>query len=181
VSLRTSARVILLDEDGAVLLFCGSDPAAADAPRWWFTIGGAVEPGEVLADAAAREITEETGLQVIPAELVGPVWRREAVFELEDRLTPPDRTDEFDGSVIHSEELFFVHRTTRFEPSTGGHTELERRTIHGHRWCDATMIAELVARGETVYPLQLGELLEEANVLADARGAASRRQLQSIR
>jgi 8-oxo-dGTP pyrophosphatase MutT (NUDIX family) len=168
VSLRTSARVILLDEDGAVLLFCGSDPAAVDAPRWWFTIGGAVEPGEVLADAAAREITEETGLRVIPAELVGPVWRREAVFE-------------FDGSVIHSEELFFVHRTTRFEPSTGGHTELERRTIHCHRWCDATMIAELVAKGETVYPLQLGELLEEANVLADARGAVPRRQLQSIR
>jgi len=168
VSLRTSARVILLDEDGAVLLFCGSDPATADAPRWWFTIGGAVEPGEVLADAAAREITEETGLQVIPAELVGPVWRREAVFE-------------FDGSVIHSEELFFVHRTGRFEPSTGGHTELERRTIHGHRWCDATMIAELVAKGETVYPLQLGELLEEANVLADGRGAVPRRQLQSIR
>ena len=168
MSLRTSARVILLDEDGAVLLFCGSDPAAADAPRWWFTIGGAVEPGEALAAAAAREVTEETGLQVMAAELVGPVWRREAVFE-------------FDGSVIHSEELFFVHRTTRFEPSTGGHTELERRTIHGHRWCDATMIAELVAKGETVYPLQLGELLEEANVLADGRGAVPRRQLQSIR
>ena len=25
---RTSARVVLLDEDGYVLLFCGSDPAA---------------------------------------------------------------------------------------------------------------------------------------------------------
>ena len=28
VSRRTSARVVLLDEDGAVLLFCGSDPAS---------------------------------------------------------------------------------------------------------------------------------------------------------
>jgi 8-oxo-dGTP pyrophosphatase MutT (NUDIX family) len=168
VSLRTSARVVLLDEDGAVLLFCGSDPAAADAPRWWFTIGGAVEPGEALADTAAREIAEETGLQVLPAELVGPVWRREAVFE-------------FDGSVIHSEELFFIHRTTRFEPSTGGHTALERRTIHGHRWCDETMIKQLVTKGETVYPLQLGELLAEANALADVRGGAEGRQLQSIR
>ena len=36
------------------------------------------------------------------------------------------------------------------------------------------MIAELVAKGETVYPLQLGELLEEANALADAQGAAPR-------
>ena len=32
------------------------------------------------------------------------------------------------------------------------------------------MIGELVARGETVYPLQLGELLSEANALADAQG-----------
>jgi hypothetical protein len=43
------------------------------------------------------------------------------------------------------------------------------------------MIAELVAKGETVYPLQLGELLEDANALADARGASPRRELQSIR
>ena len=44
---RTSARVVLLDETGAVLLLCGSDPAASDdagtaAPRWWFTVGGQV-------------------------------------------------------------------------------------------------------------------------------------------
>ena len=44
-----------------------------------------------------------------------------------------------------------------------------------------TMIGELVARGETVYPLQLGELLSEANALADAQGAGPQRQLQSIR
>ena len=39
---RTSARVVLLDDDGAVLLLCGSDPAITDgiAPRWWFTVGG---------------------------------------------------------------------------------------------------------------------------------------------
>ena len=71
VSRRTSARVVLLDDDGAVLLFCGSDPALPDgsdgpAPRWWFTVGGAVQPGEALTEAAVRELAEETGLRVEP-------------------------------------------------------------------------------------------------------------------
>ncbi|MGW0158504.1 NUDIX hydrolase [Mycobacterium sp. NPDC003323] len=167
---RLSARVVLLDEDGCVLLFRGSDPAraGADARRWWFTIGGAVEPGEELAETAARELAEETGLALAPTELVGPVWRREAVID-------------FNGSVVRSEEMFFVHRTRRFEPSTTGHTPLERSYIHGHRWCDATMIGELVANGESVYPLQLGELLAQAGELADVRGAGPGTQPQAIR
>jgi 8-oxo-dGTP pyrophosphatase MutT (NUDIX family) len=173
VSRRTSARIVLLDDDGSVLLFCGSDPALPDgsdgpAPLWWFTVGGAAQAGETLPQAAVRELAEETGLRVDPAEMIGPVWRRDAVID-------------FNGSVIRSEEMFFIHRTRRFEPSTAGRTGLERAYIHGHRWCDATMISELVAKGETVYPLQLGELLDEANVLADARGGAPGRQLQSIR
>lgn len=170
VSRRTSARVVLLDDGGAVLLFCGSDPAftGGPAPRWWFTVGGAAQPGETLTEAAVRELAEETGLRVEPADMIGPVWRREAVID-------------FNGSVIRSEEMFFVHRTARFEPAASGRTALERRYIHGHRWCDETMIDELVAKGETVYPLQLGELLAEANALADARGAEPQQQLQSIR
>jgi 8-oxo-dGTP pyrophosphatase MutT (NUDIX family) len=157
---RTSARVVLLDDTGGVLLLCGSDPANpafpdGAAPRWWFTVGGEVRPGERLAEAAARELAEETGLQVTPADMVGPIWRRDEVFE-------------FNGSLIDSEEFYLVYRTQRFEPAVAGRTELERRYIHEARWCDATDIAELVAAGEQVYPLQLGELLPAANRLADA-------------
>ena len=172
VNRRTSARVVLLDESGAVLLLCGSDPAAAGgatpAPRWWFTIGGAAQAGESLAQTAARELEEETGLRVAPGDMVGPVWCRDAVID-------------FNGSVIRSEEMYFVHRTTRFEPSDSGRSGLERTYIQDHRWCDATMIGELVANGETVYPVQLGELLDEASALADTVVAAPARPLQLIR
>lgn len=162
LSRRTSARVVLLDETGAVLLLRGSDPALEDpdvpAPRWWFTVGGAVQQGETFAETAARELFEETGLQIEPSALVGPVWRREEIID-------------FNASVVRSEEYFFVYRAHRFEPSVVGRTALERRYIHGHRWCDATMIAELVASGEAVYPVQLGDRLAEANdaVSGDAR------------
>ncbi|MEO8815013.1 MAG: NUDIX domain-containing protein [Mycobacterium sp.] len=153
---RVSARVVLLDETGSVLLLCGSDPALPDdtAPRWWFTVGGQTQPGERLAQTAARELAEETGLQVDPAELVGPIWRRDAVFE-------------FNGERLDSQEFFFVHRTGRFEPSAAGRTGLEQHYLHGHRWCDAAEIAALAAAGQTVYPRQLGERLGEAVALAD--------------
>ena len=88
-----------------------------------------------------------------PDELTGPIWRRDAMID-------------FNGSVMRSREFFFVLRTRRFEPSAAGRTALERRYIHGDRWCDAAEIVALAASGETVYPLQLGELLPAADAAA---------------
>src|SRR5687768_14668341 len=56
---------LIFDERDRVLLHRASDDGR------WHTIGGAIDPGEQIADAAVREAREETGLIVEPVRLVG--------------------------------------------------------------------------------------------------------------
>jgi 8-oxo-dGTP pyrophosphatase MutT (NUDIX family) len=58
---RRSARVLLLDASGRLLL--------VQSGHAWFAPGGGVEEGEKLADAAVRELCEETGLIAAAADL----------------------------------------------------------------------------------------------------------------
>ncbi|MEE2032736.1 NUDIX hydrolase, partial [Rhodococcus chondri] len=153
--LRTSARVVLFDEGGRVLLLRGHDPAVPDA-HFWFTIGGAVEPGETLLDAAVREIAEETGLEVNRVRVSGPMWRRVAVFP-------------FNGEVLHSEEMFFAAQAPAFSPDSNGFTELERRMRLEHRWFEIGEVQDLLLSGEPLYPQELPHLLVEAREIATGR------------
>jgi 8-oxo-dGTP pyrophosphatase MutT (NUDIX family) len=54
---------IILDDQNRVLLHRASDDGN------WYTIGGAIDPGEQSADAAVREAREETGLEVEPVRV----------------------------------------------------------------------------------------------------------------
>ena len=77
VIVRRAARIVLLDPADRVLLLGARDPA--DGRVVWFLPGGGLEPGESLAQAAARELAEEVPLAGTP-DLRGPVWRRHHVF-----------------------------------------------------------------------------------------------------
>ncbi|AYF79391.1 NUDIX domain-containing protein [Nocardia yunnanensis] len=153
-TVRTSARVVLVDEHDRVLLLQGIDPKGSDVP-FWFTIGGGVHPGETLREAAIRELYEETGHAADSSALRGPLWRRVAVFP-------------FNGELIRSEELFFALRTKNFEVDPANRDYVERRSIIGNKWCTPTDIAHLDHSGETVYPYHLDQLLPEALAAADA-------------
>ena len=80
---RLSARLLILDEAGRVLLFrfvYKRGPLAGQ--DFWGTPGGGVEDGETLEQAALRELVEETGLR---RESVGSeVARREVALQLPD-------------------------------------------------------------------------------------------------
>lgn len=62
-----AASAVITDDDGRVLLVQRLEPP--DVGKWTVP-GGRVEPGETTAEAAAREVREETGLEVsVGAEL----------------------------------------------------------------------------------------------------------------
>lgn len=151
---RVSARVVLLDREDRVLLLRGADPAGQAPGEFWFTCGGGVEPGEELAEAAARELGEELGLEVAPDRLIGPLWRRRSLFQ-------------FDGALLDSEEYFFVLRVDGFVPHPRALTERERRFLLEYRWCAADQVRALAAAGTEVYPQDLAELLADAAAHAD--------------
>lgn len=77
---RVCARVLPVNPQGEVLLLHGWDPAAPNAP-YWFSIGGAIDAGETLVDAAVREMREETGIVIQAAELSEPIAREDAEFD----------------------------------------------------------------------------------------------------
>jgi 8-oxo-dGTP pyrophosphatase MutT (NUDIX family) len=56
---------LIVDERDRVLLHRATDDGR------WHTIGGSIDPGEEIADAAVREAREETGLAIEPLHLVG--------------------------------------------------------------------------------------------------------------
>lgn len=138
---RPTARVIVADEAGRVLLFGGT--AGDDAVRTWITPGGGVRGGESLEQAAARELAEETGPAVPPGSL-GPLvascaglWRG-------------------GGRLFFGVDCFFLVRVAALQVHDSGHEPQERRLLAVHRWWSAE---ELDRTSDQVLPAGLAGLL----------------------
>ncbi|MBV9314959.1 MAG: NUDIX domain-containing protein [Pseudonocardia sp.] len=143
---RKDGRVVLLDGRGRVLLIEGFDPARPQE-SYWVAPGGEPWAGETPRAAAARELAAGTGLQVPAGRMVGPVWRRRAVFS-------------FNGDSFASEEEYFLAWTdgtcdgscARADAAAG----LGVRP--GYRWWTS---AQLRATSEVIYPRDLAALIDE--------------------
>ena len=113
------ASVVLVDSRGWVLLQERDEHPQLDPEKWGF-VGGHVEPGESYAEAAHRELHEETGLVGIPLSRFG---RFDVVHRVGlDRLGQPiTRLDEFelyaaaanlaadDIEIGEGRQIVFVH------------------------------------------------------------------------
>jgi 8-oxo-dGTP pyrophosphatase MutT (NUDIX family) len=118
---RNTARVLPVDQQGRVLLLHGWDPLRPDDP-FWFTIGGAAEPGESLPAAAARELREEAGIVVDPGVLGEPIETSAIIFS-------------FGGVRFEQDQTFYaVAVDDGTEVSFAGQDPIELATIDKHGW-----------------------------------------------
>ena len=141
---RRAARVLLVDGEGRVLLQNCCDPADPEAGSWWNTTGGGIDEGETPAQAAARELVEETGLRVEPAELGEVVHRRLTEFS-------------FGGGDYRQSEEYFLLRTDSFSAEPAGFSDLELMAVLDTRWWSRE---ELRSTSERVYPQELPDVLD---------------------
>ena len=67
IASRTCVVPVICDDRGRVLLVKMA-PNRGVFPGQWALPGGGVEPGERIADALAREVREELGIELASAE-----------------------------------------------------------------------------------------------------------------
>ncbi len=126
---RRTSRLILLDGQDRVLLFEVEDatvfrPEEPGLTRYWLTPGGSLEAGEGHAEAARRELWEETGMEGVEP---GP-W----VALCEPVLS-------WAGETIRAHDRFYLTRIDRADVSLANMSDAERGVYRSHR-CKARLL-----------------------------------------
>ncbi|QSZ55700.1 hypothetical protein AYX19_21685 (plasmid) [Paenarthrobacter ureafaciens] len=113
-----------------------------------------MDTGESLAEAAERELLEETGQAGLT--LIGPFHRRE--FDFLNH-----------GQPQHQIEHFFAARTNNSALSAHGWTELEQRAVTTWRWWSTD---DLTSADVQVFPDNLVDLVRQASELVRTEAAS---------
>jgi 8-oxo-dGTP pyrophosphatase MutT (NUDIX family) len=143
---RDTARVLPVDREGRVLLQLGREPHRR-GDRFWLTIGGGAERRETLAEAGAREMREEAGIDVDPAALGEPIGTT-VIDYLLFGLLPVTQRQTYFAVAVDDVAVSFEHQSL-----------IERLTIERHAWLSAD---ELELRPERLVDHEMPRLMRLA-------------------
>lgn len=152
VRIRKSARAIVQDQAGRVLLLRFSFPWMKDnvdeqRNSFWVTPGGGLNNGETFEAALRRELVEELGIQV--SENLRCIWVRDVTF-----------TDD-EGPFVSHERYF--HLQLAVDPCVERMSDIEKQTYEGFRWWS---VGEMMADRDSLRPIELPELVRDLGQLA---------------
>lgn len=150
MNVRRSVKILLFNDKKELLLICVEDPktSAVDGThqkRFWAPVGGGIDPGETMLEAAVRELEEETGLTEGDVTFGQHVW-----FGQFDYL--------FLGERFTAKQDFIIAHTKKTEINFDNLTEEERIIVTDARWFS---VEDLKNCKDTVYPVILADLLPD--------------------
>lgn len=137
--IRRSIRLVLLNQRDELLLM----RMELQGRRFWCTIGGGIEQGETLCQAARREAREETGFTGADLELGPVIWRCEHLLTIAGTPT------------LHHEQ-FMLARTRREQLGRQELTAEENAVVKEFKWWPH---AELLSTRELIFPPNLARHL----------------------
>jgi 8-oxo-dGTP pyrophosphatase MutT (NUDIX family) len=138
---RPAVRVVLTDDEGAVLLLSTRDASNPDFGSSWELPGGGVLPSESPVEAAVREVREETGLAIAASSVSPPLWTRDVLYT-------------YRGERRLQHETIFLAKVAGSAPiiDVAGREPFEIEDHLLSRWWS---ISEIKASSERFYPRSL--------------------------
>jgi 8-oxo-dGTP pyrophosphatase MutT (NUDIX family) len=152
---RRTARVMVFDPAGRVLLIRCVVMRTDGEFQFWLTPGGEIEPGEEPLAAAVRELREELGLEV---EVVGPVYTEATQFEHQ-------------GEMRDNLDFVFTAKCAAGAPVLRGVTADEIEIMKEIRWWSAE---EVEASAERIFPVDLAARMREFRRAPSSRPTGAR-------